>query len=90
MYQRVSAGAADSSWYRQSRHEEIGMMMRRCVFCREELGVVLWVFDGVQNDPVPACGGCRDKLRLRVHKTEILDAALLEDPATQPAESRVQ
>ena len=66
------------------------MMLRRCVFCREELGVVLWVFDGVQNDPVPACGACRDKMRLRVHKTEILDATPGEEPAgSQPSESRV-
>jgi len=39
---------------------------------------------------VPACGACRDKMRLRVHKTEILDATPGEEPAgSQPSESRV-
>jgi hypothetical protein len=50
-------------------------MSRRCVYCREDVEVVLWVFDGVQDEPVPACRDCRDKYRLKVHRVELLDSA---------------
>lgn len=37
--------------------------------------VVLWVFDGVQDEPVPACRDCRDKYRLKVFRVELLEEA---------------
>jgi hypothetical protein len=52
-------------------------MSRRCVYCRQDVGVVLWVFDGVQDEPVPACRDCRDKYRLKVFRAELLDEASL-------------
>jgi hypothetical protein len=50
-------------------------MSRRCIYCREDVTVVLWVFDGVQDEPVPACRDCRDKYRLKVFRVELLETA---------------
>lgn len=53
------------------------MNVRRCTFCREPVGVVLLVFDGVSDQPAPACRDCRDRLALKVFKVEVLDPAAL-------------
>jgi hypothetical protein len=50
---------------------------RRCVYCHEDVGVVLWVFDGVSDEPVPACRDCRDRHRLSVFRVEVLDPSSL-------------
>lgn len=50
-------------------------MSRSCMYCREHVDVVLWVFDGVQDELVPACRDCRDKHRLKVFRVELLDEA---------------
>jgi len=50
--------------------------VRRCTFCREPVGVVLLVFDGVCDQPAPACRPCRDRLGLKVFKVEVLDPAI--------------
>jgi len=56
-------------------------MSRRCVYCREDVEVVLRVFDGMQDDPVPTCRDCRDTYRLKVFCVELLDeAALRQQP----------
>jgi hypothetical protein len=68
------------------------------VYCHEQVGVVLWVFDGVSDGPVPACRDCRDRYRLGVFRVEILDSGslpahpaceecgcLLPSPDTEPA-----
>ena len=44
--------------------------MRRCTFCRVEIGAVHWAFDGVSEQPVPACRECCERLRLKVWKVE--------------------
>jgi ADP-ribosyl-[dinitrogen reductase] hydrolase len=44
--------------------------MQRCTFCRDEIGTVHWAFDGVSEQPVPACRECCEKLRLKVWKVE--------------------
>jgi hypothetical protein len=44
--------------------------MRRCTFCRDEIGAVHWAFDGVSERPVPACRECCERLRLKVWKVE--------------------
>ena len=44
--------------------------MQRCTFCRDEIGTVHWAFDGVNEQPVPACRECCGKLRLKVWKVE--------------------
>lgn len=36
----------------------------RCLFCRTELDTVHWAFDGVSDQPAPACKACCDRLRL--------------------------
>ena len=60
------------------------MNTRRCTFCRERVGVVLLVFDGVTEQPAPACRDCRDRLGLQVFKVEVLDpAALPAHPACE-------
>ena len=45
--------------------------MQRCTFCREETGAVHWAFDGVSEQPVPACRECCQKLRLKVWKVDV-------------------
>jgi len=45
--------------------------MRRCTFCREQVGVVLWAFDGVTEYPVPSCQVCCDRLGLKVYRVEM-------------------
>ncbi len=52
-------------------------MSGRCVYCRQDVGVVLFVFDGVSAEPVPACRDCRDRLHLAVFKVDVLDATTL-------------
>jgi ADP-ribosyl-[dinitrogen reductase] hydrolase len=49
--------------------------MQRCTFCRTEIGSVHWAFDGVSEQPVPACRECCDRLRLKVWKVEVKDGA---------------
>jgi len=44
--------------------------MQRCTFCRDEIASVHWAFDGVSEQPVPACRECCDRLRLKVWKVE--------------------
>lgn len=46
------------------------MTSSRCTFCREHVDVVLWVFDGVSDYPIPACATCADRRRLKVFKAE--------------------
>ncbi len=45
--------------------------MQRCTFCREQIGTVHWAFDGVSEQPVPACRECCEKLRLKVWKVDV-------------------
>jgi hypothetical protein len=54
--------------------------MRRCTFCREHVGVVLWVFDGVTEYPVPACQACAGRHGLRVYRVEMDEGLLAESP----------
>lgn len=56
--------------------------MRRCTYCREQVGIVLWVFDGVTEYPIPSCQACRDKLGLKVFRAEIYYDLLAESPDT--------
>ena len=42
----------------------------RCLFCRSDLDTVHWAFDGVSDQPVPACRECCDRLRLKVWRVE--------------------
>ena len=42
----------------------------RCVFCRSDLDTVHWAFDGVSDQPVPACKECCDRLRLKVWRVD--------------------
>ena len=42
----------------------------RCVFCRCELDSVHWAFDGVSDQPVPACRECCERLRAKVWRVE--------------------
>jgi hypothetical protein len=44
--------------------------MRWCTYCREETDVVLWVFDGVPDYPIPACAPCGERRRLKVSRVE--------------------
>ena len=44
--------------------------LMRCVFCRTDLDTVHWAFDGVSDQPVPACRECCDRLRLKVWRVE--------------------
>ena len=41
-----------------------------CLFCRTDLDTVHWAFDGVSDQPVPACRECCDRLRLKVWRVE--------------------
>lgn len=50
-------------------------MSRSCIYCREHVDVVFWVFDGVQDELVPACRHRRNKHRLKVFRVELLDEA---------------
>lgn len=54
--------------------------MRRCTYCRQEIGVILWVFDGVTEYPIPCCQACRDRLGLKVYRAEMDDEMLAEVP----------
>jgi hypothetical protein len=42
----------------------------RCVFCRTELDSVHWAFDGVSDQPVPACRECCGRLHTKVWRVE--------------------
>jgi ADP-ribosyl-[dinitrogen reductase] hydrolase len=42
----------------------------RCVFCRAEVDSVHWAFGGVDEQPVPSCRECCDRLRLKVWRVE--------------------
>jgi ADP-ribosyl-[dinitrogen reductase] hydrolase len=42
----------------------------RCLFCRADLDTVHWAFDGVSDQPVPACKECCDRLRLKVWRVD--------------------
>jgi len=43
----------------------------RCLFCRTELDSVHWAFDGVSEQPVPACKRCCDRLRVKVWRVDV-------------------
>jgi ADP-ribosylglycohydrolase len=43
----------------------------RCTFCRDDIGTVHWAFDGVDEQPVPACRECCERLRLKVWKVDV-------------------
>jgi len=43
----------------------------RCLFCRAELDSVHWAFDGVSEQPVPACKACCDRLHVRVWRVDV-------------------
>lgn len=49
--------------------------MHRCTFCHDEIGAVHWAFDGVSEQPVPACRECCERLRLKVWKVEAREAS---------------
>ena len=51
--------------------------MRQCTYCRAEIGVILWVFDGVNEYPIPACQACQQRLGLKVYKVEMDDEMLV-------------
>jgi len=42
----------------------------RCTFCRTDLDTVHWAFDGVSDQPVPACKECCHRLRLKVWRVD--------------------
>jgi len=42
----------------------------RCIFCRTELDSVHWAFDGVSDQPVPACRECCERLHIKVWRVE--------------------
>jgi ADP-ribosyl-[dinitrogen reductase] hydrolase len=44
--------------------------LMRCVYCRAGLESVHWAFDGVSDQPVPACRECCERLRLKVWRVE--------------------
>jgi len=43
----------------------------RCLFCRTELDSVHWAFDGVSEQPVPACKACCERLHVRVWRVDV-------------------
>jgi hypothetical protein len=45
--------------------------VRRCVLCKCVVDVVLWVMDGVADDPVPACRSCAEEHGLHVVFSEL-------------------
>jgi hypothetical protein len=55
--------------------------VRRCSFCHAGLEVVLWVFDGTSNCPVPACRSCTDERRLTVYRIDAYEGADLPERA---------
>jgi hypothetical protein len=56
--------------------------LRHCIFCRHEVDVVLWVFDGVSDYPVPACRSCVEQRRLKVFRIEPGEGRDLPDQAS--------
>jgi len=43
----------------------------RCLFCRTELDSVHWAFDGVSEQPVPACRQCCERLHIKVWRVDV-------------------
>ena len=54
--------------------------MNRCTYCREDVGVTMWVFDGVSDYPIPSCQACRDRMGLKVFRVEMDEEMLAESP----------
>ncbi len=50
--------------------------MRHCTYCRHEVGVILWVFDGVTDYPIPCCQACKERIGLKVFRVEMDDEML--------------